>query len=295
MEFIYSIGEAFKDISNKDIRKLSILNGIGWAVIWIILGMIFYEPLLEFTKWMINLLPFTFVKSSGAEFILIIMWLQAVLITIGIVFSLFDQYIKNKFISPFVALMIAIVWFLFFFSYQSSFIFRLERLIRIFPFESIEEAVSNVLAIFIFYSFYVASIYLSFLFLSIKNLEKLQKEEYPNIDVKKQFSFLRLFLIMFRDLILFIVALFVLYPLLFVPFVNIIIIIVLWTILIKSSILEIVFMVFGKENINNKIIWSFSLSSVILNFVPIVNLFAPAFGLLSVYHYIMEKKLDKKI
>jgi hypothetical protein len=98
---------------------------------------------------------------------------------------------------------------------------------------------------------------------------------------------------MLRDLILFIISFFVLYPLLFIPFINVIIITILWAFLIKSSILEIVFMVFGKEKVNNKTIWIFAISSVILNFVPIVNLFAPAFGVLSIYHYIMEIKLDK--
>ena len=193
-----------------------------------------------------------------------------------------------------ITFIIAIFWFVVFFLYQNTILSYLQKLIKIFPFESIEEAVSNVLAIFIFYSFYVASIYISFLTLSPKILEELQKEEYPSIEVDKKFSFFRLFFIMFRDLLFFMIALFVLYPLLFVPFVNVLIIISLWVLLIKSSVLEIVFMVFGEEKINKKAIITFSIASVILNFLPIVNLFAPAFGVLSVYHYIMEIKLDKK-
>jgi len=294
MEFLYSIIEAFKDLSNNKIKKLSIINGIVWAIIWIILGIIFYQPLLNFSKSMINLLPFTFVKTAGAEFILMITWLQTVLMTIGIFFSLFNQIVSQKILPILVSFIISVFWFIIFFMYQEVIFEYLQKLIRIFPFESIEEAVSNVLTIFIIYSFYIASLYISFLSFSPKILEELQKEEYPMVKINKNFSFIKLFFVMMRDLFLFIIALVVFYPILFVPFINIVIIIVLWVLLIKSSILEIVFMIFGKENINKKEIYTFSVASVILNFLPIVNLFAPAFGVLSVYHYVMEIKLDKK-
>ena len=294
MEFLYSIIEAFKDLSNNKIKKLSIINGIAWAIIWIILGIIFYQPLLNFSKSMINLLPFTFVKTAGAEFILMITWLQTVLMTIGIFFSLFNQIVSQKILPILVSFIISVFWFIIFFMYQEVIFEYLQKLIRIFPFESIEEAVSNVLTIFIIYSFYIASLYISFLSFSPKILEELQKEEYPMVKINKNFSFIKLFFVMMRDLFLFIIALVVFYPILFVPFINIVIIIVLWVLLIKSSILEIVFMIFGKENINKKEIYTFSVASVILNFLPIVNLFAPAFGVLSVYHYVMEIKLDKK-
>jgi len=293
MEFLYSITEAFQDLSNNKIKKLSIINGIVWAFIWLVLGVVLYTPLLQFTKEMINLLPFTFVKVSGAEFILMIIWLQSVLVTIGIFFALFNQILSKRFLSLLIVLVIAVIWGMFFWTYQSSFIFRLERLLKIFPFESIEEAVANVLAVFIFYSFYVASIYLSFLALSPKILEELKQEQYPTIKTEKNFSIFKLSFLMIRDLLIFIIALFVLYPLLFVPFINLVVIIVLWMFLIKASILEIIFMVFGKEDINKKNIYIFSVASVLLNFVPIINLFAPAFGVLSVYHYIMELKVDK--
>jgi hypothetical protein len=293
MEFLYSISEAFKDLANPKIKHLSIINGIVWAFVWGILGLIFYSDLFHFTTWIINLLPFTFIKVSGAEFILILIWLQAVLISVGIFFALFNQLLSKKFISLLVVLIIGVLWGLFFWSYESSFIFRLERLIRIFPFESIEVAVANVLVIFIFYSFYVASIYISFLVLSPKVLEELKDEQYPTIKTNKNFSILKLSFLMIRDLTIFIIALFILYPLLFVPFLNLVIIIALWVFLIKASILEIVFMIFGKEKVNNKDIYIFSLASVVLNFIPVVNLFAPAFGVLSIYHYVMEIKLDK--
>jgi len=294
MEFLYSIIEAFNDLSHSKIRKLSILNGIVWAVIWIVIGMLFYKPFLDLSKSMISFLPFTFIKNAGAQFIFMIAWLQTVLVTIGIFFSLFNQLLSKKMIPILASFVISIFWLIVFIIYQDSILSYLKNLIRIFPFETVEEAVSNVLAIFILYSFYVATLYISFLLLSSKILKEMQKEEYPTIKIDNNFSIFRLVFIMIRDLIFFIVGLFILYPLLFVPFVNIVIIIGLWILLVKSSLLELVFMLFGKEELNKKEIYTFSTASVILNFLPIVNLFAPAFGVLSIYHYVMEIKLDKQ-
>jgi len=293
MEFLYSISLVFNDIVDNKIKRLSIINGIFWAVVWGVLSLILWHPLVNLTTTMINLLPFKFLQNAGADFILMILWIQAVLITLGIFFSLFNQVLSKKIIPIFIALVVAILWFIVFFIYQDTIITYLQKLIKIFPFETIEEAVSIVFTIFILYSLYIASIYISFLFLSVKSLEELKEKEYPTLKTDKSFSIFKLAFIAIRDLVLFIIALFVLYPILFIPFVNIILILFLWGFLIKESLLQTVFMIFGEEKINNKEVWVFSILSVIFNFIPIVNLFAPAFGVLSMYHYVMEKKIDE--
>jgi len=83
-----------------------------------------------------------------------------------------------------------------------------------------------------------------------------------------------------------------LYPLLFVPFVNIVLITVLWAYVIKNALYECVTSIVGKIDIDQKLIWGFAVVNVILNFIPLVNIFAPALAVLSLYHYIMEKKTD---
>ncbi|ACM92344.1 putative membrane protein [Nautilia profundicola AmH] len=293
MEFLYSIIESFKDLTKKEISRLSLINGIFWAVVWMVLGMFLWDYMINFTNFMINLLPFKFVQNAGAEFIFMILWLQAVLISIGVFFTLFNNFLSKKIFSIVVAFLFAIFWLVIFMYYKEEILGYLEKLIKIFPFESIEEAVSTVLAVFIFYSFYIVSMYLSFLLLSEKVILKLIEEEYPFIEISSNFSKIKILYILLRDFVLFLIALVILYPLLFVPFLNIFIIVGLWAFIIKNALFETVFSIIGEKiTINNKFIWGFSIISVFLNFIPLVNLFAPALGLLSVYHYIMEKKID---
>jgi uncharacterized protein involved in cysteine biosynthesis len=96
-----------------------------------------------------------------------------------------------------------------------------------------------------------------------------------------------------RDFLMFLTGMIILYPLMFVPFINIFIIVFLWAVLIKESLLQSVFMLFEKEKIDKKKIWAFCIISVIFNFIPVLNFYAPAFGILSIFHYVMEKKENK--
>ncbi|GAB6074480.1 hypothetical protein [Nautilia lithotrophica] len=292
MEFLYSIIESFKDLTRKNISKLSIINGVFWAVVWFGIGILGWQYMVNFTNFMINLLPFKFVQNAGAEFIFMILWLQAVLISIGIFFTLFNNFLSKKIFTISIAFIFALFWVIVFFYYKNEILAYLQKLIKIFPFETIEEAVSVVLAIFIFYSFYIVSMYLGFLLFSEKYLLALIEEEYPYIEISSRFSKIRLFFILMRDFMIFLIALVVLYPLLFIPFLNIFIIIALWSYIIKNALFESVFSIVGKIEIDKKLLWGFSVVSVFLNFIPLVNMFAPALGVLSIYHYIMEKKAD---
>jgi len=292
MEFIYSLSLALKDFTQSDIRKKSLLNGIAWAIVWLILTFMLWNDVFLFTTKLINFLPFTFIQNTGVDFLLVILWIQLVLISLGIIFSLFNQLLTKKFLPIILSLTMSVFWIVVFYFYKDSVVLYLHRLLKIFPFQTIEEIVAVILCFFVFYSLYVASVYVSFVFLISKNIEDLQQTQYPNITVEKNFSFWKLFLIFVRDLLLYFVLLFITYPLLFIPFLNILLIIGLWALLIKEVLLRSVFMLFGEIDINRKIIWMFSIFSVIFNFIPIVNLFAPAFGLLSIYHYVLEKKND---
>lgn len=292
MEFLYSVVESFKDLIREDVRKISIINGIFWALVWFVTGVLTWRYMINITGLLINLLPFKFVQNAGAEFIFMILWLQAVLISIGVFFTLFNSFLSKKIFSILIAFIFAVFWMIVFFYYKSEIINYLQKLIRIFPFESIEQAVSVVLAIFILYSFYIVSMYLGFLLLSEKYILNLIKEEYSYMEINSNFSRIKIFSILLKDFLIFLVALFLLYPLLFVPFVNIVLITVLWAYVIKNALYECVTSIVGKIDIDQKLIWGFAVVNVILNFIPLVNIFAPALAVLSLYHYIMEKKTD---
>ncbi|AZV46125.1 hypothetical protein C3L23_02205 [Nautilia sp. PV-1] len=295
MEFLYSLSLAFKSLLNKELTTVSVINGIFWAIVWFGLSFLLWDPFLIVTSVLINILPFKFLQVAGAEFILMIFWLQMILITLGVIFSLFNQLLSKKILPVFISLIVALFWSFVFMHYYDGMIEYIQHLIRIFPFTTIEKAVSVIFNIFVFYSFYIASLYLGFLFISIKKVNNIIKNEYPDIEIPHKFSRVKIFYILIRDLFFFLVLLFLTYPLLFIPVLNIFVIIFLWSFLIKNALSESVKMEFGCDFENKKLVWFYSIFSVLFNFIPVVNLFAPAIGILSFSYYCMEQKLDKEI
>jgi hypothetical protein len=292
MLFLYSLLESLKDLTRKEILQLSVYNGLFWAAVWIVAAFFSWGYMLDITHFLINLLPFKFVQDSGAEFIFVIMWLQVVLVSIGILFSLFYSFFKKRLVSILAVLFLSLFWFAVFLSFKAEIIGYLQKLIKIFPFESIEEAVSAVFSVFVYYSFYIVSVYLGFLLFSEKHLLKLVEEEYPYIEVNTRFSKFKIIKVLLKDFMIFILMLILFYPLLFVPFVNLLLIVGLWSYVVKNALFETVFSLFDKIELNPKTEWGFAVVSVFLNFIPLVNLFSPALGVLSLYHYIMEKKTE---
>jgi len=293
MEFIYAISLAFSDLKNLKIQKLSILLGSLWVVFWAVLAVLLWQDGLKFTNFLISLVPFTFLQKAGAQFIEIIILFQLILASIGIVYALFSRFFKNIYSSLIVVGVITIFCFSLFFMFHSAMNVYIKNLLRIFPFQSIEEVVSNILLGFMFYSFYVASVYFSFMVFSSVILEELKEEIYPSVAIEKQFNRAKIILINIRDFVIFLIGIIIFYPLMFVPFVNILIIWVLWAFLIKESLINTVFMIIGKEELNKKEIWPFCFISVIFNFIPVINFYAPVIGELSIFHYIMEKRIEK--
>ncbi|WP_024789380.1 MULTISPECIES: hypothetical protein [unclassified Lebetimonas] len=293
MEFLYSISEAFKDLKNTKMQKLSIVLGSVLAAFWIIMALWFWNRGLILTNFLISIMPFKFLQNAGSQFIIMIVWIQIILASLGIIYSLFGRFFKNIFSSIALVSIITFFWTFVFFVYHSAISGYVKNLLRIFPYQSIEEAVSNILLAFMFYSFYIAAFYFIFLIFSVKILEEIKEGQYPQVDTKKEFNLLKIIFINIRDFLIFLFGMIIFYPLMFVPFVNILIIVFLWAVLIKESLLQSVFMLFGKEEIDKKKIWAFCILSVILNFIPVLNFYAPAFGILSIFHYVMEKKEDR--
>jgi len=294
MEFIYALSLAFNDLKNPKIQKLSVVLGSIWAVFWVIVAIFLWNYGLKITNFLISIIPFTLLQKAGTQFIEIVVLVQVILASIGIVYALFNKYFKNIFVSLIVSGLIALFWFFIFFSFHSEINSYIKDLLRIFPFQSIEDVVSNVLLGFIFYSFYIASFYFSFIIFASEILEELKEEIYPSITLDKKFNIFKIIFINIRDFLIFLVGIILFYPLMFIPFINILIIWFLWAFLIKESLINSVVMITGNVTLNKKEVWIFSLLSVLLNFVPVINFYAPAIGIFSVFHYIMEKRMEKE-
>ena len=155
----------------------------------------------------------------------------------------------------------------------------------ILPFNTTEELMSAFLAILFYYMLFVSTLSFSFFIVSFNKLLDLAKEEY-DLEVK-HYSFNKLILIIVRDFLKFVVLTIVLYPILLIPFINFIFIIFIFSYTIRDSLLHII-SVFGKKIDKNEVL-RISIISTFLDFLPVINVFAPALGLLHLFYYTMEK------
>jgi len=299
MELIYSITESFKDLGRWDIKKLSLINGIIWLLIWLVLGYELWNPMVNFTTHLLNIMPFSFIKYSGAFIIYTLLWIQAIFLTIGIMFSLFNELVEKElekthfhYVAITAGAFTIIFWSFIFWYYDETALAYIENLLKILPFSTIEQIMSIFVAGLIFYMLYSASISFTFLFFMVEKLDDLASEEYPEFRAN-EINIGSIMWIVFRDFMLFLIGTILLLPFMLIPFVNIILLVWLWAFMIKDSYYNFVTMMFGEIEIKKSELWGLSINSVILNFLPIINIFAPAFGVLNFYHYILEKKSDK--
>jgi len=299
MELFYSITESFRDLGRWDIKKLSLINGIIWLFIWIGLGFVFWNPMVSFTTHLLNLMPFSFIKFSGAFIIYMILWIQAIFITIGVIFSLFNELVAKQlekthfhYLAISAGAIIILFWSFVFWYYDDEALSYIKNFLRILPFSTIEELMSMFVAVLIFYMLYSASISFTFLFFMIEKLDDLASEEYPEIRTNEM-NISKIIWIVIKDFILFLIGVIILLPFMLVPFLNIILLLGLWAFMIKESYYNFVVMMFGEVEIKKSEKWLLAITSVILNFLPIINIFAPALGVLNFYHYILEKKSDE--
>ena len=299
MELFYSITESFRDLGRWDIKRLSLINGIIWLFVWIGLGFVFWNPMVNFTTHLLNLMPFSFIKVSGAFIVYAILWIQAIFITIGVIFSLFNELVAKQlekthfhYLAISAGAIIILFWSFVFWYYDNEALSYIKNFLRILPFSTIEELMSMFVAILIFYMLYSASISFTFLFFMIEKLDDLASEEYPEIRTNEM-NISKIIWIVIKDFILFLIGVIILLPFMLVPFLNIVLLLGLWAFMIKESYYNFVVMMFGEVEIKKSEKWFLAVTSVILNFLPIINIFAPALGVLNFYHYILERKVDE--
>lgn len=296
MNFLYSIILSIQDIAKNDIQKKSIINGSIWLILWLLIIFFTWNHMTSLTQKLLSWIPFAFIKYSGSYLILTILWIQTILITLGIIFYIFnkviEKYLEKTHSHYFTLIMGAIIvlfyTFLFFY-YKNSFLLYISHFIKILPFQSVEELISIFLAILFYYMLFSVSISLTFTFMGINILKNLSYEQYPDIKLKK-IKRSKILYCSLRDLFIFIILSLICYPLLLIPWINIFTMLFLWAYAIKDTYFNSVKDLLNLNDLNKKEKYLLAFFSAVLNFIPLINIYTPAFGLLLFYHYMAEKK-----
>jgi hypothetical protein len=293
----------FKEILKWNTMKYALISGFIVTSIWVIIGYILWDGMVSLGDDVLGLLPFDMVRSDGAWMLSTFVWLQAVLITFAIVYAFFGNVILNKIskeryasLSLVVGIGSAIFWTVVWFVEGSYIHTQFIHLLTWLPFETVEKGIGFLFAIYIIYNAIVISMLFIINIFSEPLIKHIQVETFKDNEVKKDNLFKSIGFTI-KDISKFIILSLISFPLLFIPFVNFLVQIALWMWVTKDILqYNSASLAFGKvepkELKKHHIsIWFITFVSVLFNFIPIFNIFAPFFGEISMFHY--WKKIEK--
>jgi len=289
-----SITEGFSKILKWHTMKYALIAGIVSILIWGIIGMLFWDNLIALSTKILELIPFSMVRSNGAWILSAFIWFQLVLISFAIIYALFGNFILQKiskekfskfaFYTIFIsALFWGVVWF-----FANNYIYnQLLKLFTWLPFETVEKGVGALIALYIIYN----AIIITILFFASIFSEPLVASIYNSVKKENIFKSIKWTI---KDTLIFIAISMVTFPLLFMPVLNILVQLLLWIWLFKDTIsMDALYLSGRNKNIlkEHKVaIYAIMTFAVILNFLPLFNIFAPFFAEIAMFNYLKNIK-----
>ncbi len=291
-----SLMVAFKEIITWDIIKYVLLIGTIVTAFWIGVGFLIWDYIVLLSSHIVELVPFSMIRSNGAWMLSSFLWLQLVLVTFALIHAFFGnlilQYVSKERYSSFSilililsALLWGIVWF-----FEGDYIYsEFLKLLTWLPFETLEKGIAFLIGYYIIYNAIIITMLFVTSILSEPIISSIAKKHF-NMEVVRDNLFISIKYTL-KNTLIFILASIILFPLLFVPIINLIIQILLWVWLIKDTISIDALSLANKQMDLNLIkekraaIWFISFVTALFNFIPILNLFSPFFGEIAMFYY----------
>lgn len=298
---------SFRDLIRWSILKNVLITGIPLMIIWIFIGYVVWDRLLEITTLIIGWIPFSIVRADGALLILFFIWSIAVLVSFAFVTAILSPILFKKINSGYyyysfgTLIFFALFWMWVIISNWSIFQSAIaNKLLLWLPFQTVAEGSAWLLNFYILYSLYILSLYLVLAVYRKDFLLTIKEIDYPDVDISEEDIDAKHSFVALRDAILYIVLTILCFPLLFIPFVNVLTQMFLWAWLYRDANfigtckLICTNKEYQKYKTHKFTIWSIAIFSSILNFLPVLNIFAPFFAQLMAFHWIMQEKLNNK-
>ncbi len=282
--------------------KYALISGTIVSAFWIVLGTLFWDDIIGISSAILDWIPFSMVRSNGAWMLSTFVWLQLILVTFALFFAFFGNFIiravsKEKYstFSLWVAFGSTIFWSIIWFSKGDYIHAQFLRLLTWLPFETIEKGVSFLIGFYIIYNAIVVSMVFVASFFSEPLLVTVEKKHFKDSQVERDHVFSSISYTL-KDVFIYTILSIVAFPLLFIPIINIFTQIVLWMWLTKDTMsydaLSLTSETVDKTRLKEHrvAIWFISFIAVLFNFIPILNLFGPFFGQISMYHYLKNEQ-----
>ena len=304
MQGVYGIfHRSIRDLVRWEVLREVLVTGIPMMFIWMGIGWVFWDELLKWSTWLINWVPFSIVKANGAMLVLFLLWALAVLVSYAFLTAIiaplvFRRMKKGYYYYSFTTLLgFAILWgWLMMLNWGVLEKWIANKLLVWLPFQTVAEGSAVLLNVYVFYSFYVLSLFLVLSLYRKDFLETIREIEYPDVEISENRVKTMHFPVALRDSFLFIALTVLFFPLLMIPIVNVLIQLFLWAWLYRDANFRATCQLYcSKEEYDQirrhrAVIWSIAFFASLLNFVPIINIFTPFFAQLIVFHWIMQEK-----
>jgi len=300
-DFFDSVIFAYEEVAKPYLMRFIVAVGFGVFLFWGVLGYFFWDDIIALSSHLIEMVPFSFIRENSATFASGFIYMQLVLLTFAFfymfVVNLYMQRLKDTF-SGLVSLTLVFgsaafwgfVWF-----EKSAFIHeKLEKLFTWLPFETVEMTLAYLLGIYFIYNLIIVSMTLCASLLSRKYLYKVKEENFPYDTIYDNNE--KIFLYTLRDIGIYLVASLLVFPLLFVPVLNILSQIFLWIWLAKDTLFyDSATMLYNEvtkeqKKEHQKAIWGIALLGSLFIFIPVVNIFGPFFSEVAMFHYLKTKR-----
>ena len=297
-----SIIVGFKEILSWNTIKHVLLSGIFVVAIWIGIGYLMWNPLINLSSHIIELVPFSMVRSNGAWMLSSFLWLQLVLLTFALIYAFFGNIIlrsvsqdRYSAFSIYTIVASAIFWGIVWY-FKGDFIYaEFLKLLTWLPFETVEKGIAFLIGFYVIYNgIIVTMLFITSLF-SEPIIIGVEKKHFEGKEVMRDNLFKSIGYTI-KDTLIFIVASIIAFPLLFIPIVNIVVQVILWAWLIKDTI-SYDALALTREKVDKSevkehrfSVWFISLIASLFNFVPLLNLFSPYFGEIAMFHYFKSIK-----
>ncbi|MCF6309987.1 MAG: hypothetical protein L3J19_05870 [Sulfurimonas sp.] len=295
---------AFKNILNIKTMRIPLLSGIMVNIFWIVIAIVFWDVIFDFSDYFLNLLPFSMLRSNGAWILSSFFWVTLVLVTFAIIFAfsgsfIFSKIKKEKYalFSTLIALFSTVFWGLIWFFEGEYLHTKFTTLLTQLPYQTTEKGIAYIIALYLVYSAIIVTIVFVSSLQSKYFLEALNDKEYP-YDALINENEISIIKYTFKDALIYFAASLVLFPLFFIPILNFIIQIVLWVWLIKDTATydaaSILIKDFKKSDLKEDrvSIWLISTFAALFNFIPVFNIFAPYFAQLAIFEYLKNKRIE---
>ena len=293
---IESIMFGFREILTWHTMKYALLSGLIVMIIWTGIGLALWPNLVTISEWLIGFLPLNMMISDGAWMMSTFICLLVIFLTFALIYIFLGNFIlskisKEKYASFSLILMasLTLFWIVIWFINGDFIHIKIENFLKTLPYTTVEHGLAYLFAGYILYNAVVISMLFMVNLFNRPLIKHLSSKHYDE-DVLQHHTF-KSFYYTLKDTFLFIGVSLLAFPLLFIPVINFLLQIALWMWLTKDTLqyntASLVFNNIKEEKFkeHHKEIWFISFVTVLFNFVPIFNIFAPFFGEISMFHY----------